>query len=146
MGVSENNGKFYPDSDFSEKAWIKNIDQYKELFKKSIDDPEGFWSDIASELVWFEKPEKILDDRIRGMASDILRLVMERGTGRGAKRAVKMTSVLDSDSIEISLPLYGKTGTSNRFTNSILIIILSSFQYIHFIKLSLRYEWRNFND
>ena len=29
MGVSENNGKFYPDSGFSEKAWIRNIDQYK---------------------------------------------------------------------------------------------------------------------
>jgi len=61
MGVSENNGKFYPDSDFSEKAWIKNIDQYKELYKKSIDDPEGFWSDVASELVWFKKPQKIMD-------------------------------------------------------------------------------------
>jgi acetyl-CoA synthetase len=61
MGVSENNGKFYPDSDFSEKAWIKNIDQYKELYKKSIDDPEGFWGDVASELVWFKKPGKIMD-------------------------------------------------------------------------------------
>ena len=61
MGVSENNGKFYPDKDFSEKAWIKNVEQYEKLYKRSVDDPEGFWSDITSELVWFKKPEQIMD-------------------------------------------------------------------------------------
>ncbi len=61
MGIHETDGKFYPDKTFSEKAWIKSIEQYRSLYDRSISDPEGFWKDIASELIWFKPPEKILD-------------------------------------------------------------------------------------
>ena len=61
MGVNENDGKFYPDKAFSEKAWIKSVDQYQEHYDRSVSDPEGFWSEITRELTWFKPPEKILD-------------------------------------------------------------------------------------
>jgi acetyl-CoA synthetase len=61
MGVNENDGKFYPDKAFSEKAWIRSIDQYQELYDRSVNDPEGFWGEISRELTWFKPPEKILE-------------------------------------------------------------------------------------
>ena len=61
MAVFEKDGKFYPDKAFSERAWIKNVDQYQELYQQSVDDPERFWRRIAGELFWYKKPEKIFD-------------------------------------------------------------------------------------
>jgi acetyl-CoA synthetase len=61
MRIKEDQGKFYPDPSFSEKAWIKNLEQYQTLYNRAVADPEGFWSEIAEELAWFKKPEKILD-------------------------------------------------------------------------------------
>jgi acetyl-CoA synthetase len=59
--ITEKNGKFYPDPEFVEKAHIKSYAQYEKLYKKSIEDLEGFWRDIAGELFWYKKPTKILD-------------------------------------------------------------------------------------
>lgn len=39
---------------------IKNIEDYQEIYQKSIQDPEGFWSDIASSFVWQQKWSKVL--------------------------------------------------------------------------------------
>ncbi|MEO6538353.1 MAG: AMP-binding protein, partial [Ferruginibacter sp.] len=40
---------------------IKNIKEYREAYKKSVDDPEGFWGDIASEFTWSRKWNKVLE-------------------------------------------------------------------------------------
>lgn len=41
-------------------AYIGSMDAYKKLWKRSIEDPEGFWSEIASEYVeWFKKWDKV---------------------------------------------------------------------------------------
>ncbi len=41
-------------------AYINSMDQYKKLWKRSVEDPEGFWSEIASEYVeWFKKWDKV---------------------------------------------------------------------------------------
>ena len=61
MPVTEKDGKFYPPQEFTEKAWIKSFDQYQEMYKRSIDDPEGFWAEAASELFWYKKWDKVLD-------------------------------------------------------------------------------------
>lgn len=29
--------------------------QYEEMYKRSVEDPAGFWSDIASDFYWKEK-------------------------------------------------------------------------------------------
>ena len=38
---------FMPSAEFSEKAWIKSFEQYQEMYQRSIDDPEGFWAEVA---------------------------------------------------------------------------------------------------
>jgi len=37
-----------------------NADQYQQMYRRSIEDPEGFWSDLADEFVdWFKKWDKV---------------------------------------------------------------------------------------
>jgi acetyl-CoA synthetase len=40
---------------------ITSFDQYKTAYKKSVDDPEGFWADVASSFSWRKKWDKVLD-------------------------------------------------------------------------------------
>ncbi len=40
---------------------IKSFEQYKAAYKRSEEDPEGFWDDVASHFVWRKKWEKTLD-------------------------------------------------------------------------------------
>jgi acetyl-CoA synthetase len=40
---------------------ITNYDQYKAAYKKSVDDPEGFWADIASNFYWRKRWDKVLE-------------------------------------------------------------------------------------
>jgi acetyl-CoA synthetase len=34
--------------------------QYNKIYRKSIDDPEGFWAEMAEQLDWFKKWDKVL--------------------------------------------------------------------------------------
>jgi hypothetical protein len=45
-----------------ENAYIKSMDEYRAVYKRSMDDPEGFWSDRTSELLtWYKKWDKALE-------------------------------------------------------------------------------------
>ncbi|MCD6298725.1 MAG: hypothetical protein J7M30_16390, partial [Deltaproteobacteria bacterium] len=68
--------------------------------------------DREGEVLWEHdiKPEKVLSDRVSRLITEILRNVMEIGTGRKAKDMVRV--------FDIPIPTFGKTGTANRFTNS----------------------------
>ncbi len=47
---------FDPPKEFVEKAHIKSMKEYEELYRRSIEDPEGFWGDMAEEHIdWFQK-------------------------------------------------------------------------------------------
>ena len=52
---------FKPSKDFSKKAHIQSLADYKELHAKSIKNPEKFWAGEASNLVWQKKWKKVLD-------------------------------------------------------------------------------------
>jgi acetyl-CoA synthetase len=45
---------------------FKNLDQYKEAYNRSVNDPEGFWSEIASQFVWKKPWDKVLDWNFTG--------------------------------------------------------------------------------
>ena len=48
--------KTYPPSaEASANAHISSLEQYRELYDRSINDPEGFWTEHAERLHWFEK-------------------------------------------------------------------------------------------
>jgi len=40
---------------------IKSLDEYKEVYKRSVDDPEGFWAEQAETFTWSKKWDKVLD-------------------------------------------------------------------------------------
>jgi acetyl-CoA synthetase len=40
---------------------IRSFDQYQSAYKKSVEDPEGFWSDIAQHFQWRRKWDKTLE-------------------------------------------------------------------------------------
>lgn len=36
--------------------------KYEDIFQRSINDPEGFWSEAAESIIWYKKWDKVLDD------------------------------------------------------------------------------------
>ncbi len=68
--------------------------------------------DREGEILWECKtePVKVLSNRVSTLLTEILKKVMEAGTGRKARDAVCVLGV--------PIPSFGKTGTANRFTNS----------------------------
>ena len=48
--------------DLQAKAHVKSIEQYEEMYKRSIEDPQGFWGQMAEEnLEFFKKWDTVLD-------------------------------------------------------------------------------------
>jgi len=53
---------FPPPKEISEKAYIKSMAEYEAMYKRSIEDPEGFWAEIAEQnITWYKKWDKVLD-------------------------------------------------------------------------------------
>jgi len=52
---------FQPPPGFSQTAYIKSLAQYEQLYREAEEDPEKFWGQIASELHWFRKWDKVLE-------------------------------------------------------------------------------------
>ncbi|MFH1467557.1 MAG: acetate--CoA ligase [Pseudomonadota bacterium] len=52
---------FAPPAAFTEQAWIKSLDQYKAMYERSIDDPEGFWGEEAAKFHWYKKWDKVVN-------------------------------------------------------------------------------------
>src|SRR3984885_3538532 len=43
-------------------AYGRSMGRYEDAFRRSLDDPAGFWAEAASAIDWYTKPERILDD------------------------------------------------------------------------------------
>src|SRR5467141_5453693 len=52
---------FKPPRDFSRKARIKSLGQYRRMYRESIQQPAKFWAREASELVWRGRWKKVLE-------------------------------------------------------------------------------------
>jgi acetyl-CoA synthetase len=50
---------FNPPKEFSERAYIRNLVEYKDVYQWSINDPEGFWGEMAGQLDWYRKWDKV---------------------------------------------------------------------------------------
>jgi acetyl-CoA synthetase len=51
---------FAPSEEIRQKAYIKSMEEYKQIYQKSIADPEGFWAEMAEQLDWYKKWDKVL--------------------------------------------------------------------------------------
>ncbi len=52
---------FKPRKDFAKNARIKNLAQYRRMYRESIREPAKFWAREASELVWHTRWKKVLE-------------------------------------------------------------------------------------
>ena len=55
---------FKPSAEFSKRARIKSMAQYRAMYKESIEKPDKFWAREAGELLWRQKWTKVLDWKI----------------------------------------------------------------------------------
>jgi acetyl-CoA synthetase len=56
------NRTFPPSKAFSERAHIKSMKDYEQIYNRSVEDPEGFWAEMAEKnLHWHKKWDKVLD-------------------------------------------------------------------------------------
>ena len=46
---------FNPNQNLSHKAHVKSLQQYREMYTESVEEPEKFWSRIAERLHWYKK-------------------------------------------------------------------------------------------
>jgi acetyl-CoA synthetase len=59
--VADEGRTFEPHAAFVQKARISSQEEYNALYKRSMDDPEGFWGELAAqELHWFKPWDKVL--------------------------------------------------------------------------------------
>ncbi|MDP3014363.1 MAG: acetyl-coenzyme A synthetase N-terminal domain-containing protein, partial [Candidatus Subteraquimicrobiales bacterium] len=60
--VMEEKRVLYPFREFSQKAHVKNLEEYRQLYKRSIECTEKFWAEVAEEhIVWFKKWDKVFE-------------------------------------------------------------------------------------
>ncbi|MCK4839217.1 MAG: AMP-binding protein, partial [Desulfobulbaceae bacterium] len=60
--LSHENRVFQPPTAGQDQAYIKSMAEYEAQYKRSIEDPEGYWGDRAEELLsWDKKWDKVLD-------------------------------------------------------------------------------------
>jgi acetyl-CoA synthetase len=52
---------FPPPADFAAKAHVSGMAAYEKLYRRSIEEPDAFWAEIAGELDWFTPWTKVLD-------------------------------------------------------------------------------------
>ena len=59
--VSRESRRFPPPSDFAARARVNDAAAYERMYRRSIDDPEGFWGETArAELAWSKPFSEVL--------------------------------------------------------------------------------------
>src|ERR1700692_1121472 len=59
--ILQENRVFQPPKDFSKRAHLKSLAEYRKLYAESIKSPEKFWAKQAKiELVWFKPWKTVL--------------------------------------------------------------------------------------
>ncbi len=59
--VLHENRIFHPSREFTKRAHVKSLAQYKKLYKESVTSPDKFWGKQAkAELIWFKPWKKVL--------------------------------------------------------------------------------------
>ncbi len=76
--------------------------------------------DREGETIWeyHSQRRNILHDKVSSMVSEILRMVIQEGTGGMARGAIQLSVRVDGDDIHIPIPAFGKTGTADSSINS----------------------------
>jgi acetyl-CoA synthetase len=57
----QENRRFAPPADFAARAYVGSSEHYQQLHARSIQEPEAFWAEVASDLHWFEPWDQVLE-------------------------------------------------------------------------------------
>jgi len=52
---------FPPSAELKANAHVSSMEQYQQMWDKSVNDPDGFWLEQAKSLSWFKEPTKSLE-------------------------------------------------------------------------------------
>jgi len=52
---------FPPPPEFAAGAHIKSFEEYERIYRRAAENPEKFWAEIAEQLHWFKKWDKVLE-------------------------------------------------------------------------------------
>ena len=52
---------FAPPKEFAAAARVGSMADYEKLYRRADEDPDGFWADIAGELAWDKRWNRVLD-------------------------------------------------------------------------------------
>jgi penicillin-binding protein 1A len=79
--------------------------------------------DREGDTIWEYLPQRrnILASKVSSLVSEILRMVIQKGTGGMARDAIQLSLRVDGDDVHIPIPAFGKTGTADLNTNSCFV-------------------------
>jgi acetyl-CoA synthetase len=60
VSMMEESRVFEPSEEIKKQAYL-SMEDYKKLYRKSIDKPDEFWSEMADQLEWFKKWDKVCE-------------------------------------------------------------------------------------
>ena len=61
LSVLKENRVFHPPAAFRAEARLKSLEDYEAIYRRSVDDPEGFWAEQAELLLWSRKWDRVLE-------------------------------------------------------------------------------------
>jgi len=129
--TQQENRLFPPSGSFSKQAHIKSMEQYRTLWKESIDSPETFWPKVAKDLDWSKPWDKVLDWQVPnakwfvGAQTNVAANCIDRNIrlGRGDKVAILFEGEIETapgQGGEIRKITYKQLGELvNAFTNGL---------------------------
>jgi acetyl-CoA synthetase len=50
---------YYPPKSFSSKAHVGSMEQYREMYERSVNSPDEFWAEQAKDFCWFKRCDQI---------------------------------------------------------------------------------------
>jgi acetyl-CoA synthetase len=59
--VVHNGSVYVPPQDFVDNAHVKSMEEYEAMYNRSMEDPDGFWSEMANQLDWFKPWDKVVE-------------------------------------------------------------------------------------
>jgi len=60
-GGDDGSRRFAPSDAFRRRAHVGSLADFDRLYRRSLDDPEGFWAEAAAGLHWFRRWDRVLD-------------------------------------------------------------------------------------
>ncbi len=57
--VSHENRVFPVPPELSAQAWVPDLATYQKMYDRSLQDPEGFWGEIAQDFFWYKKWDRV---------------------------------------------------------------------------------------